>query len=159
MDGGSMVAKVTGLLGDAGSDGTAAESSTSPTPDSASRFPHNGANEASLATMEVVAKSPQQALVLVGTLLSLSLLIVLLFIIISDRFMKRSRWNRSKTTALWRRRGVAGVSDEGATAQLPQKDIVKLGWVPVEDFDHWSNVLIQNDTEHERLLLAVSPHH
>ncbi len=148
MDGGSMVAKVTELL-------DASETSTSTIPDSAMRFSHNGPNEASESTGEEVAgKSPQQALALVGALLSLSVLIVILFII-ADRFMKRS--HRGKTTAVWNRRGVAGV--EGGTAQLPQKDVVKLGWIPAEDFDHWSTVLIQNDTEHERLLLAVSPHH
>jgi hypothetical protein len=151
MDEGSMVAKVTQLL-------DASETSTSTIPDSAMRFSHNGPNEASESTdgeeEEVAAgKSPQQALALVGALLSLSVLIVVLFII-ADRFMKRS--HRGKTTAVWNRRGVAGV--DGATTQLPQKDVVKLGWIPAEDFDHWSTVLIQNDTEHERLLLAVSPH-
>ncbi|XP_046651664.1 leucine-rich repeat-containing G-protein coupled receptor 4-like [Daphnia pulicaria] len=147
----SMVAKVTQVL-------DASETSTSTIPDSAMRFSHNGPNEASESTdgeEEVAAagKSPQQALALVGALLSLSVLIVVLFII-ADRFMKRS--HRGKTTAVWNRRGVAGV--DGATTHLPQKDVVKLGWIPAEDFDHWSTVLIQNDTEHERLLLAVSPH-
>jgi hypothetical protein len=150
MDEGSMVAKVTQVL-------DASETSTSTIPDSAMRFSHNGPNEASESTdgEEEVAtgKSPQQALALVGALLSLSVLIVVLFII-ADRFMKRS--HRGKTTAVWNRRGVAGV--DGATTHLPQKDVVKLGWIPAEDFDHWSTVLIQNDTEHERLLLAVSPH-
>ena len=146
-DAGSMVAKATELL-------DASETSTSTIPDSAMRFSHNGPNEPSETTEEVAAKSPQQALALVGALLSLSVLIVILFII-ADRFMKRS--HRGKTTAVWNRRGVAGV--DGGTTQPPQKDVVKLGWIPAEDFDHWSTVLIQNDTEHERLLLAVSPHH
>lgn len=117
--------------------------------------------------MQPESATPQQALVLVGALLSLSVLIALLFII-TDRLMKPSRWNASKTTALWRRRGVASVEDASATTttatnaanhHLPQKDVIKLGWIPVEDFDHWSNALLQStDTEHERLLLAVSPH-
>ncbi|KAK4008966.1 hypothetical protein OUZ56_014085 [Daphnia magna] len=148
-EGESMVAMATDAL-------DAAETSTSTIPDSAMRLSHNGANEPSDTTEKEVTKSPKQALALVGALLSLSILIVVLFII-ADRFMKRSHWNRTKTTALWKRRRVAGVED--ASAQLPQKDFVKLGWIPAEDFDHWSTVLIQNDTEHERLLLAVSPHH
>ncbi|XP_057375443.1 insulin-like growth factor-binding protein complex acid labile subunit [Daphnia carinata] len=149
-DGQSMVAMATDVL-----DG--AETSTSMIPDSAMRLSHNGANEAlDEASEKEVTQSAKQALALVGALLSLSILIVVLFII-AGRFMKRSHWNRTKTTALWKRRGVAGVED--ASAQLPQKDFVKLGWIPAEDFDHWSTVLIQNDTEHERLLLAVSPHH
>ena len=128
MDDGSMVAKVTELLDD---------TSTSTIADSAMRFSHNGRNERKSETNEETSKSgPQQALVLVGALLSLSVLIVILFII-ADRFMKRTHWNRGKTTAIWKRRTVT----EGST-HLPQKDVVKLGWIPAEDFDHWSTVLI-----------------
>ncbi|KAI9554385.1 hypothetical protein GHT06_019657 [Daphnia sinensis] len=149
-DGQSMVAMATDVS-------DAAETSTSTIPDSAMRLSHNGANEASDTGEKEVTKSAKQALALVGALLSLSILIAVLFII-ADRFMKRSHWHRTKTTALWKRRGVAAVEDASAS-QLPQKDFVRLGWIPAEDFDHWSTVLIQNDTEHERLLLAVSPHH
>lgn len=134
----------------------AAQTSTSTIANRAMRLSHNGANEPSDTSKKVVTKSAKQALALVGALLSLSILIAVLFIV-ADRLMKRSHWNRSKTTALWKRRGVAAMDE--ASAQLPQKDVVKLGWLPAEDFDHWSTVLIQNDTEHERLLLAVSPHH
>lgn len=152
-----MVAKVTELL-----DGSTVERSNEIV-DSARRLPHNGANEASTSTEMPKSATPQQAaLALVGALLSLSVLIALLFII-TDRLTKPSRWNASKTTALWRRRGVASVEDPSGPHHhhhLPhQKDVVKLGWIPVEDFDHWSNALLQStDTEHERLLLAVSPH-
>lgn len=42
-----------------------------------------------------------------------------------------------------------------------QTDVVKLSWVSAEDFDQWSTALMHQgaDTEHERLLLAVTPHH
>lgn len=151
-----MVAKVTELLDETS---PTVERSTSQIPDSARRLSHNGANEPSSTSEVANSASPQQApMVLVGALLSLLVLIVVLFII-TDRLMKRSRWNTSKTTAHWRRRrATSGVAVGDGSAHLPQKDIVRLGWIPAEDFDHWSNVLLQNDTEHERLLLAVSPH-
>lgn len=150
-----MVAKVTQLLDETRD---AVERSTSQIPDSARRFSHKGANEPSETSEVANSASPQQAMVLVGALLSLTVLIAVLFII-ADRLMKRSRWNRRKTTAHWRRRATAGVGVGDGSTHPPQKDVVRLGWIPAEDFDHWSNVLLQNDTEHERLLLAVSPHH
>lgn len=122
---------------------------------------HNGANEVSPVT-STAAKSEAAppasttgALSFVGVLLSLSVLIVALFIG-TGRWMRQSNWRGDKqsTSAAWTRQ----VADNGA-ALRPAKDVVRLGWVSGEEFDHWSTALLQNDTEHERLLLAVAPHH
>lgn len=128
---------------------------------------HNGANEAppvtsTAAKSEAAPPTPTvQAFGFVGVLLSLSVLIVALFIG-TGRWMRQSNWNRDNqsptTTASWTRRAVGRVVD-GSAALHPAKDIVRFGWVSGEDFDHWSTALLQNDTEHERLLLAVAPHH
>ena len=58
-----------------------------------------------------------------------------------------------------RRRQQHNRQGAGVASHTTHKDTVKLGWVPAEDFDQWSQTLFhQTETEHERLLLAVSPH-
>ena len=98
--------------------------------------------------------SAARALAFVGVLLSLSVLIVTLFIGTGRWMRHQSNWTHPSTSAAWTRQ----IADNGASALRPAKDVVRLGWVSGEEFDHWSSALLQNDTEHERLLLAVAPH-
>ena len=131
----------------------------------ASSLSNNGsANEDRMMALAVVF----------ATLLSLSVLIGVLFITAG-----RSRRGPSLASATeiggqegrieigvsapWRtgrrRRQQHSRLGAGIASHTTHKDAVKLGWVPAEDFDQWSQTLFhQTETEHERLLLAVSPH-
>ena len=71
--------------------------------------------------------------------------------------LKRSSWNRTKfDLILWKRRNV-GIS---GVANRVEKEVVKVGWT-VGDVECWNSSLLLSygdETEHERLLLAVTPH-
>ena len=110
--------------------------------------------------------------VVLATLLSLSVLIGVLFIT-AGRSRRPSLTEATEVgererieigvSVPWRtgRRRRQQHSRLGAAvaSHTTHKDAVKLGWVPAEDFDQWSQTLFhQTETEHERLLLAVSPH-
>ena len=61
----------------------------------------------------------------------------------------RSRWLQVKL-AFWKRHSISTPL---------QKDAIKLAWA-IDDFDQWSTSLTpRQDTEHERLLLAVNPNY
>ncbi len=108
------------------------------------------------------------ALTVLATLTGLTVIIIASFVA-TGGWMKRSRWATTSKTphsrALWRRhhRTTATALATSTNSAGHQSDVVKLSWVSAEDFDHWSAVLHHNnaDTEHERLLLAVTPqqHH
>ena len=70
---------------------------------------------------------------------------------------KKFSWNQTKfDLVLWKRRS-AGV---GSVTNRVEKEVVKVGWT-VGDIECWNSSLLLSygdETEHERLLLAVTPH-
>lgn len=97
---------------------------------------------------------------ILATLACLSVIVIAAFVTAGGWLRRWRGPGKNNTAALWKRR--RNVMASGLQPQYhPGDSTVKLGWVPAEDFDHWSAALLQNgsDTEHERLLLAVSPHH
>ena len=88
-----------------------------------------------------------------------SMLILLLLGIFTSLLLtwciRRPSWNKSKSDlVVWMKRG-------GVVASGTEKEAAKVGW-NVDDFECWTSSLVSScgdETEHERLLLAVTPHH
>jgi len=79
--------------------------------------------------------------------------------------LKRSSWSRAKfDLVLWKRRGGGGggggVGVTSVANRVEKSQVVKVGWT-VGDVECWNSSLLLSygdETEHERLLLAVTPH-